>query len=159
MCYLQKNVYILWSVIACMDMWYFSRICAHARTWREFAKCRFAHFPSFFSVHVETYAPMPAIICGCLPCRSVDSRHKFTSQWLIIYNYGAWWLSGLERRTLGREIRVQIPLMLLLNWARFVYSTLPKSLWVRLVYLKNMTENRLYNVNIIKYLCKYGWTE
>ena len=39
-----------------MDMWYFDRICAHARSWREFAKCRFAHFPSFFSVHVDTYA-------------------------------------------------------------------------------------------------------
>ena len=23
--------------------------------WREFAKCRFTHFPSFFSVHVDTY--------------------------------------------------------------------------------------------------------
>ena len=28
----------------------------HARSWRELAKCRFAHFPSFFSVHVDTYA-------------------------------------------------------------------------------------------------------
>ena len=36
-------------------MWYFVRICVHARSWREFAKCRFAHFPSFFSVHVDTY--------------------------------------------------------------------------------------------------------
>ena len=36
-------------------MWSFVRICAHARSWREFAKCRFAHFPSFFSVHVDTY--------------------------------------------------------------------------------------------------------
>ena len=36
-------------------MRYFSRICAHARSWREFAKCRFAHFPSFFSIHVDTY--------------------------------------------------------------------------------------------------------
>ena len=24
--------------------------------WREFAICRFMHFPSFFSVHVDTYA-------------------------------------------------------------------------------------------------------
>ena len=55
MLFAHKNVYILWSVIACMDMWYFARICAHARSWREFAKCRFAHFPSFFSVHVDTY--------------------------------------------------------------------------------------------------------
>ena len=38
-----------------MDMWYFARICALAQSWREFAKCRFAHFPSFFSVHVDTY--------------------------------------------------------------------------------------------------------
>ena len=37
-------------------MLYFARICAHARSWRELAKCRFAHFPSFFSVHVDTYA-------------------------------------------------------------------------------------------------------
>ena len=36
-------------------MLYFARICAHARSWHEFAKCRFAHFPSFFSVHVDTY--------------------------------------------------------------------------------------------------------
>ena len=36
-------------------MRHFARICAHARSWREFAKCRFAHFPSFFSVHVDTY--------------------------------------------------------------------------------------------------------
>ena len=37
-------------------MWYFVLIFAHARSWREFATCRFAHFPSFFSVHVDTYA-------------------------------------------------------------------------------------------------------
>ena len=37
-------------------MRYFARICAHARSWREFAKCCFVHFPSFFSVHVDTYA-------------------------------------------------------------------------------------------------------
>ena len=36
-------------------MRYFARICANAQSWREFAKCRFAHFPSFFSVHVDTY--------------------------------------------------------------------------------------------------------
>ena len=36
-------------------MWYFARICAHTRSWREFAKCRFAHYPSFFSIHVYTY--------------------------------------------------------------------------------------------------------
>ena len=32
-----------------------SYLCTRARNWREFAKCRFAHFPSFFSVHVDTY--------------------------------------------------------------------------------------------------------
>ena len=36
-------------MIACTDMWYFARICAHARSWRGFAKCRFAHFPSCVS--------------------------------------------------------------------------------------------------------------
>ena len=36
-----------------MDMWYFINICA--RSWREFAKCRFTHFPSFFSVQGDTY--------------------------------------------------------------------------------------------------------
>ena len=41
-------------------MRYFARICAHARSWREFAKCRFAHFPSFFSVRVDTYAKVTA---------------------------------------------------------------------------------------------------
>ena len=34
-------------------MWYFARICARVRSWREFTKCRFAHFPSFFSIHVD----------------------------------------------------------------------------------------------------------
>ena len=28
---------------------------AYMQCWREFAKCRFTHFPSFFSVHVDTY--------------------------------------------------------------------------------------------------------
>ena len=36
-------------------MRYFAHICAHARSGREFAKCRFAHFPSFVSVHFDTY--------------------------------------------------------------------------------------------------------
>ena len=40
------NVYILYV-----------RKCtfAHIQCWREFAKCRFAHFPSIFSAHVDTY--------------------------------------------------------------------------------------------------------
>ena len=54
-----------------MDMWYFARICVHARSWREFAKCCFAHFPSFFSVHVDTYV-MPT---------SDISRHRKPCNW------------------------------------------------------------------------------
>ena len=46
-----------------LPMWYLLNVymCekVHARAymqyWREFAKCRFTHFPSFFSVHVDTY--------------------------------------------------------------------------------------------------------
>ena len=57
-----------------MDMWYFARICTHARRWREFAKCRFAHFPSFFSVHVDTYAIGRPTIVGLVPARYV--RHS-----------------------------------------------------------------------------------
>ena len=46
-----------------LTMWYLLNVymCekVHVRTcmqcWREFAKCRFTHFPSFFSVHVDTY--------------------------------------------------------------------------------------------------------
>ena len=40
------NVYILYV-----------RKCtfAHIQCWHEFAKCRFAHFPSIFSAHVDTY--------------------------------------------------------------------------------------------------------
>ena len=34
-----------------------SHLCARAKFCREFAKCRFAHFPSFFSDHVDTYEP------------------------------------------------------------------------------------------------------
>ena len=43
-----------------MDMWYFARICVHARSWREFAKCWFAHFPSFFS---SMLTPMKVVWC------------------------------------------------------------------------------------------------
>ncbi len=56
-CYLQKCLHFIKCDSVCgYHMLYFARICAHARSWREFAKCRFAHFPSFFSVHVDTYA-------------------------------------------------------------------------------------------------------
>ena len=47
-----------------MDMWYFARICAHARSWHQIAKCRFAHFPSFFSVHFDTYVNSTPIRVG-----------------------------------------------------------------------------------------------
>ena len=59
-----------------MDLWHFAHV--HARCWREFAKCRFTHFPSLFSVHVDTYmcvcvcvrvcvrACVLARVCGCV---------------------------------------------------------------------------------------------
>ena len=45
------NVYILYV-----------RKCtfAHIQCWRKFAKCRFAHFPSIFSAHVDTYVYRPS---------------------------------------------------------------------------------------------------
>ena len=33
-----------------------SHLCTRARSWREFAKSRFTHFPSISSVHVDSYA-------------------------------------------------------------------------------------------------------
>ena len=66
------NVYILYV-----------RKCtfAHIQCWREFAKCRFAHFPSIFSAHVDTYAYRPpysvetAIVCiQDDVLRSLDAR-------------------------------------------------------------------------------------
>ena len=65
-----------------MDMWYFARICAHARSWREFAKCRFAHFPSFFAVHVDTYGSLRQRSClftarvGYFTSPGIDTRQK-----------------------------------------------------------------------------------
>ena len=65
-------------------MQYFARICAHARSWREFAKCRFAHFPSFFSVHVDTYDIMQAVCRSSALCltmiadRSLDVGENVT---------------------------------------------------------------------------------
>ena len=32
-----------------------SHLCTRARSWREFAKSRFTHFPSILSVHVDSY--------------------------------------------------------------------------------------------------------
>ena len=34
------------------------RVCMQC--WREFAKCRSTHFPSFFSVRVDTYGSVSA---------------------------------------------------------------------------------------------------
>ena len=49
-----------------MDIWYFARICARARSWHEFAKCRFTHFPSFFSLHVDTYVIVIIIVISVI---------------------------------------------------------------------------------------------
>ena len=39
-----------------IDIWCFARLSSRApRSWREFAKCRFTHFPSIFSLQVDTY--------------------------------------------------------------------------------------------------------
>ena len=39
-----------------IDIWCFARLTSRApRSWREFAKCRFTHFPSIFSLQVDTY--------------------------------------------------------------------------------------------------------
>ena len=35
-----------------------SHVCTRARSWREFAKSRFTHFPSILSVHVDSYVCM-----------------------------------------------------------------------------------------------------
>ena len=40
-----------------IDIWCFARLSSRApRSWREFAKYRFTHFPSIFSLQVDTYA-------------------------------------------------------------------------------------------------------
>ena len=40
-----------------IDIWCFARLSSRAqRSWREFAKCRFTHFPSICSLQVDTYA-------------------------------------------------------------------------------------------------------
>ena len=43
---------------------------AFVQCWREFAKCRFTHFPSFFSVHVDTYDICEAI--NSIKCHIVN---------------------------------------------------------------------------------------
>ena len=65
-----------------MDMWYFASICVYARSWREFAKCCFAHFPSFFSVHVDIYA---------------DPNQRG------IINYGIYWAAKLPRHFIVKK--------------------------------------------------------
>ena len=49
---LQLTMWYLLNVYMCEKV--HVRACMQCR--REFAKCRFTHFPSFFSVHVDTYA-------------------------------------------------------------------------------------------------------
>ena len=39
-----------------------SHLCTRARSWREFAKSRFTHFPSILSVHVDSYG----LIISCI---------------------------------------------------------------------------------------------
>ena len=52
-----------------IDIWCFARLSSRApRSWREFAKCRFTHFPSIFSLQVDTYVikflhVAPSAIC------------------------------------------------------------------------------------------------
>ena len=63
-----------------MDMWYFARICAHVRSWREFAKCCSAHFPSFFSVHVDTYDVWNNVSTDCVHASSVNMDENRTDK-------------------------------------------------------------------------------
>ena len=49
---LQLTMWYLLNVYMCEKV----HVRACMQCWREFAKCRFTHFPSFFSVHVDTYA-------------------------------------------------------------------------------------------------------
>ncbi len=51
---LQLTMWYLLKVYMCEKV----HVRAYMHCWREFAKCRFTHFPSFFSVHVDTYAFM-----------------------------------------------------------------------------------------------------
>ena len=48
---LQLTMWYLLNVYMCEKV----HVRACMQCWREFAKCRFTHFPSFFSVHVDTY--------------------------------------------------------------------------------------------------------
>ena len=75
-----------------MDMWYFARICAHARSWREFAKCRFAHFPSFFSVHVDTYGVLVVTVdVNMFGDLDIDHLVLLTvGRLVVIMTYSAW---------------------------------------------------------------------
>ena len=49
--------------IICEMSTFCSFLCARARSWREFAKCRFTHFLSFFSVYVDAYPTLSIQSC------------------------------------------------------------------------------------------------
>ena len=51
--------FIVWEqecVCVVLVVAFCSHLCTRARSWREFAKSRFTHFPSILSVHVDSYA-------------------------------------------------------------------------------------------------------
>ena len=54
---LQLPMWYLLNVYMCEKV----HVRAYMQCWREFAKCRFTHFPSFFSVHVDTYDMMESM--------------------------------------------------------------------------------------------------
>ena len=60
---------------------------ARVQCWRKFAKCRFTHFPSFFSVHVDTYV----IISNC-----VREQYEHNIQNITAFQHKniSYWLSG-----------------------------------------------------------------
>ena len=50
--------FIVWErecVCVVLVVAFCSHLCTRARSWREFAKSRFTHFPSILSVHVDSY--------------------------------------------------------------------------------------------------------
>ena len=61
---LQLTMWYLLNVYMCEKV----HVRACMQCWREFAKCRFTHFPSFFSVHVDTY------VCGTTRRRQASGR-------------------------------------------------------------------------------------
>ena len=51
---------------------------AHVQCWREFAKCLFAHFPSFFSAHVDTYVTGIDVL-SCRPISNWAGEYPHSS--------------------------------------------------------------------------------